>query len=119
MTALPPKGKGYKIDPDKMRAALKLAQAMLDDLDERGHEVPDLVQITTPAEDPTSSDYTHGRERGARKSANLAGQKYGEAYQAQVNYLGQLIPNLQAALSRYEANEDAAAAHAQARKSEV
>lgn len=119
MTALPPKGKGYKIDPDKMRQALKLAQDMYDELDERAHEVPDLVGIIAPASDPTSQDYTSGQERGARKSASQATGKYGEAFNAQMQYLGQLIPSLQQALGNYEAQEDATAAHSQARKSEV
>lgn len=111
--------KGYKIDPDKMREALKLAQSMLDELDQRGGEIGDLIQIASPASDPTSVEYTTGQEVGARKSASGAGQKYGQAYQAQVQYLGQLIPQLQSALSQYESNEDAAAASAQSHKGQV
>lgn len=113
MTALGP-GKGYKIDPDKMRAALKLAQSMYDELEDRGNEVPELVGIVSPATDEVSTKYTTGQEVGARKSASGATGKYGEAYNAQLQFLGQLIPNLQGALASYEA-DDAAAAEGAAR----
>lgn len=110
MTALPPKGgKGYKVDPDKMREALKLAQSMYDELEERGGDVPDLVGIVSPAGDDVSNKYTVGQKQGARIPASAATQAYGEAYNAQLNFLGQLIPNLQSALASYEADDAAAA----------
>lgn len=118
MTALPP-GKGYKVDPDKMREALKLAQTMYDELEERGNEVPDLVGIVAPATDPESTKYHSGQAVGARKSAVQATGKYGEAYNAQLQFLGQLIPNLEAALAGYEADDAAAAEGTNATKNTV
>lgn len=112
-------GKGYEVDPDKMREALKLAQSMLDELEERGHEVPDLVGMAGPATDEESTKYMSGQKVGARTPAVGSMQAYGEAYNAQVAFLSQLIPNLQSALASYEATEESISETARAQESQV
>ncbi|MGH3432367.1 MAG: hypothetical protein ACRDQB_05960 [Thermocrispum sp.] len=112
-------GKGYEIDPDKMRSALKLAQSMLEELEERGHEVPDLVGVVAPAGDPESLEYTNGQQVGARTPAVTAMQGYGDAYTAQVTFLSQLIPNLQSALASYESTEQSVADSANSTQSQL
>ncbi|WP_028849653.1 hypothetical protein [Thermocrispum municipale] len=101
-------GKGYEVDPDKMREAIKLAESMLEELEERAYEVPDLVGMPAPStqEDKVTNEYHNGQKVGARTSAVATAQAYHEAFQGQMQYLSQLIPNLQSALSSYEQSEE-------------
>lgn len=112
---------GYEVDPDKMRSALKLAESMLEELEQRGYEVPELVNIVSPAgpEDTETNRYISGQRTGARKPAIGSMQAYSEAYNAQTQFLSQLIPNLQSALSTYEANEQSIGETTRATQSQV
>lgn len=112
-------GKGYEVDPDKMRQALKLAESMLEELEERGHEVPDLVGVAGPAGDEESRKYMSGEKVGARTPAIAAMRAYGDAYNAQVAFLSQLIPNLQSALAGYESTEESIGETAKATQTQV
>src|SRR5690606_39537376 len=73
-------GKGYEVDPDKMREAIKLAESMLEELEERAYEVPDLVGMPAPStqEDKVTNEYHNGQKVGARTSAVATAQAYHE-----------------------------------------
>jgi hypothetical protein len=114
MTALKPTGggKGHKLDPDALRRAITLAQTMLDEMDERMQEVPELTSIVPPAQETVSQGYTEGGQGvggSALRTANAVGNKYKQAFDEQHRFIEALVPALQEALRAYESQEEAAA----------
>ncbi|MFO7194101.1 MULTISPECIES: PE domain-containing protein [Thermocrispum] len=103
------KDQGYEIDPDKMRQAIKLAEDMLEELENRNEQIAEMLDLPAAAADQVSTQYHAGQKVANRNSQLLTNQAYQQAFSAQVAYLNQLIPQLRNALTTYESMEQATA----------
>lgn len=96
-------GGGFAMSREEMTELLRLAENMIQQINEQFATQREMVDFDLPALDPASAGYAGSPDQHAPKGARGVGAAYGSRLQSQADFLRQLIGKLHAALRTVEA----------------
>lgn len=98
-------GGGFAMSREEMTELLRLAENMIQQINEQFATQREMVDFDLPAMDPASAGYAGTPDRQAPSGARGVGAAYGSRLQSQADFLHQLIRKLSAALRTVEASD--------------